>query len=63
MIDNKLNRQIANLMEDVQQATLCSDINHTQDGYISDVNRRIGEIETAISILKYELTKHGLNNW
>lgn len=63
MAERKINIEISQLMQDVQDAALDSDTDPTQSDYIEDVNRRIGEIETAIVALKHELTKHGLNDW
>lgn len=59
----KINMEISQLMQEVQEAALDSDTDPTQGDYIEDVNRRIREMETAITALKYELTRHGLNDW
>ncbi len=58
----KIKHQIADLMNDVQFACM-SDKNVFDDGYIYDVNCRIGEIDKSIEALKHELTKHNLNDW
>lgn len=62
MTDMKIKHEIASLMNDVQIATQ-SEKNVFDEGYIQDVNERIGEIEKALVALKHELTKHGLNDW
>lgn len=62
MNDMKVKHRIADLMNDVQFACM-SDKNVFDNGYIDDVNDRIGEIEKAIVALKHELTKHNLNDW
>lgn len=62
-MSDKINMEISQLMQDVQDAALESDTDPTQADYIADVNRRIGEIESAIVALKHELTRHGLNDW
>lgn len=62
MEDMKIKHRIADLMNDIQIAAT-SDKVVFDDGYIADVNERIGEVERAISALKYELTKHNLNDW
>jgi uncharacterized membrane protein len=62
MEDMKIKIRISDLMNDVQIAAM-SDKNVFDEGYIDDVNRRIGEIETALIALKHELTKYGLNDW
>lgn len=57
-------KKIINLMNDVQIAALGDkDPQGNSDEYISDVNKRIEEIETSLSLLKRELTKQGLNDW
>jgi hypothetical protein len=57
-------KKIINLMNDVQIAALGDkDPQENPDEYISDVNKRIGEVETSISLLKHELKKQGLNDW
>lgn len=58
----KIKIRISDLMNDVQISAM-SDKNVFDEGYVNDVNRRIGEIETALIALKHELTKHGLNDW
>lgn len=62
-MNKKINLEISNLMQEVQTAVLESDTDPTKPDYIQDVNRRIGEVERAIGVLKHELTKHGLNDW
>lgn len=62
MTEMKVKHLIADLMNDVQIATQ-SEKNVFDEGYIEDVNNRIGEIEKALVALKHELTKHNLNDW
>lgn len=52
MTISKITLKISDLMNDVQIAALDSKKDIFDEGYIDDVNRRIGEIETALIALK-----------
>ena len=59
---NRELKRIINLMNDIQISALGLVAPH-EEGYIEDVNNRIGEIENGLAALKHELKSQDLNDW
>ena len=62
-MDKDLTR-IVNLVNDIQIAAQGEkDPSDNRDEYIADVNARITDMESGISVLKFELTRQDLGDW
>jgi len=61
---NEINRELANIMTDLQIAAQGKkEPTSSTEEYADDINKRISLIERRLDELKYFLTKHGLNDW